>query len=29
MITNRGMSKWQPFSAVVPGSYIVNDVLKE
>lgn len=29
MITNRGMSKWQPFSAIVPGSYIVNDVLKE
>lgn len=25
----RGMIKWQPFNAVAPGSYMVNDVLKE
>ena len=26
---SRGMIKWQPFSAVVPGNVLVNDILKK
>ena len=29
MSTNRGMIKWAPFSAVAPGSYMVNEVLNK
>lgn len=29
MTTNRGMIKWQPFSAVASGTYMINNVLKE
>lgn len=29
MITNRGMLKWQPFSAVVPSTRMINEVLNE
>ena len=28
-MTNRGMIKWQPFSAVIPGNIIINEVLKQ
>ena len=28
-MNNRGMIKWQPFNAVIPGKYMVNSVLKE
>jgi len=27
--TKRDYVKWQPFNAVVPGEYMVNEVLKE
>lgn len=29
MNSNRGMIKWQPFSAVVPSNYIVKKILNE
>ena len=29
MSTNRGMIKWAPFSAVAPGTYMVNEVLEK
>lgn len=29
MSTNRGLIKWAPFSAVTPGTYIVNEVLNK
>lgn len=28
-MSNRGMIKWQPFSAVVPGSFLVKQVMKK
>lgn len=28
-MTNRGMMKWQPFSAVTPGTILVTEVLKK
>lgn len=28
-MTNRGMIKWQPFSAVIPGNKIIDNLLKE
>lgn len=28
-MTDRGIMKWQPFSAVISGSEVVNNVLKE
>ncbi|MGM9834570.1 MAG: YolD-like family protein [Bacilli bacterium] len=28
-MSDRGMIKWQPFSAVTPSNKMVNDVLKE
>ena len=27
MNSNRGMVKWQPFSAIIPGNYLVNKIL--
>lgn len=29
MNSNRNMVKWQPFSAVIPGSYIVNKITND
>lgn len=29
MNSNRGMVKWQPFSAVVPSSYIINKIVTD
>ena len=26
---SRGMIKWQPFSAVVPGNVLVNDIMRK
>lgn len=26
-MNNRNMVKWQPFSAVIPGSYVVNKII--
>ena len=28
-MSNRGMIKWQPFSAVAPGNALVNEVMKK
>lgn len=29
MITNREKVKWQPFSAVIPSNYMIDDVLRK
>lgn len=29
MNNNRNIVKWQPFSAVIPGSYIVNKIIND
>lgn len=28
-MSNRGIIKWQPFSAVIPSNNIIHDILKE
>lgn len=28
-MSDRGMVKWNPFNAVAPGSYMINEVLQE
>lgn len=29
MNSNRGMIKWQPFSAVIPGNHLVNKIIND